>query len=262
MPDILNQYPALKPYVNSISIIDSESQDNTSNAFRFFADGRPGIMYIESAYDVYLNVDQCRLPDLFLYGQTVKPIEIKLQGSFRFIIFYLYPHVIRNLFRVDAHELTDSCINFAYLFSSEAKELEERIQETKDSNRKVELIAEFMLDLISKNNLLVEKDLDFATGTLFKTNGEKDLPSLQHTLNMTERTFQRKFQQHVGVSPKQFARIAKFNGLLMQLNSRKYQSLTDIAYEYGFADQSHFNRTFREFTGMTPKEYLLLPKND
>src|SRR5687767_13883220 len=118
------------------------------SSFKFFADGRPGIMYIESEYDVYLNINEKKLFNLFLYGQTVKPIEINIQGNFRLIIFYLYPHVIRNLFRLDAHELTDTCLSLSYLFIPEAKDLAERLHEAKYSEKQVNLIADFILKLI------------------------------------------------------------------------------------------------------------------
>ncbi|HEX6428081.1 MAG TPA: AraC family transcriptional regulator, partial [Niastella sp.] len=54
----------------------------------------------------------------------------------------------------------------------------------------------------------------------------------------------------------QFRRIWQFNNAFQQLNNRQFNKLTDIAFANGYADQSHYIRAFKEFTGITPKEYL------
>ena len=64
------------------------------------------------------------------------------------------------------------------------------------------------------------------------------------------------FESNVGISPRLYKRICQFNAAFQQLNQMKFSKLSDIAYEKGYADQSHFVRTFKEFTNITPKEYL------
>lgn len=59
----------------------------------------------------------------------------------------------------------------------------------------------------------------------------------------------------VGITPKQFTKIIQFQCSLNQLTDDDYLNLTDLAYEYGFADQSHFIRTFKHYTGKTPREF-------
>jgi len=80
--------------------------------------------------------------------------------------------------------------------------------------------------------------------------------NVQQELFVTERTFQRMFEKNVGIPPNQYRRICQFNTAFRQLQLRKFNKLTDIAFENGYADQSHYIRSFREFTGITPKDYL------
>ncbi|MEJ7662748.1 MAG: helix-turn-helix domain-containing protein [Hymenobacter sp.] len=72
---------------------------------------------------------------------------------------------------------------------------------------------------------------------------------------MSERSFQRRFKQAVGVSPKLFARICQFQDSLAQLRRAEYEKLSDIAYAHDYADQSHHIRAFREFAGSTPRQF-------
>jgi AraC-like DNA-binding protein len=72
---------------------------------------------------------------------------------------------------------------------------------------------------------------------------------------VTGRTLERNFVKNIGVTPKQFARIIQFNSSLKQLSETEYYNLTEIGYDNGFADQSHFINTFKRYTGKTPKEF-------
>ena len=58
-----------------------------------------------------------------------------------------------------------------------------------------------------------------------------------------------------GLSPGMYWRYKKFLKSLETIHHCQGSSLTEIAYDSGFYDQAHFTRTFREFTGMSPKKY-------
>lgn len=256
MRELFERYPLLAEYVDDVWVEESQQPDPAIHSFKFFADGRPGLMYIQSAEDAFLNIDERKLANLFIYGQTVKPIEISIRGKFRFIVFRFFPHVMKPLFHLDANELTDNCLDICFTFAPGAEFLEEKLSETGNRELQLELMAQFLLEVIARTRDDVHTELGAAAQKLLKSYGDEHLVSLQQMLHMTERTFQRKFQQHVGLSPKQFARIVKFDSAFEQLKSNNYHSLTDLAYEYGYSDQSHFNRTFKEFTGMTPLQFL------
>jgi len=81
------------------------------------------------------------------------------------------------------------------------------------------------------------------------------LKDLQQKLRMTERSLERRFKQAIGISPKLFGRICRFQVSLNQLRKDNYDKLSDIAYENGYADQSHFIRSFREFAGVSPFDF-------
>jgi AraC-like DNA-binding protein len=59
----------------------------------------------------------------------------------------------------------------------------------------------------------------------------------------------------VGISPKLFSRICRFQATLQQLRTNGFDKLSDIAFEHNYADQSHFIRSFKEFAGVSPFQY-------
>lgn len=88
---------------------------------------------------------------------------------------------------------------------------------------------------------------------IIKSAGKVSVKELTQKLNITERTLQRNFIEHVGVPPKKFAKIIQFYFSFNQVTADSWSRLTDIVYENGFADQSHFIRDFKKYTGQKPK---------
>jgi AraC-like DNA-binding protein len=66
----------------------------------------------------------------------------------------------------------------------------------------------------------------------------------------------RKFSSAIGLSPKQLAKTIRIQTTLKKLLNEEITSLTDLAYENEYFDQAHFIKDFKEFTGLTPKEFF------
>ena len=156
---------------------------------------------------------------------------------------------------MDANELTDINIDVNYLQPAREINLQEQLLNEPDNNKRLDLINNFILKLAGTRSINYDK-LTFATNALKNNSDPNALTVLQNKLNTSERSLQRLFEANIGVSPKLFKRVWQFHAAFQQLNTYQYSKLTDIAYQHGFADQSHFIRVFKEFTHLTPKEYL------
>jgi AraC-like DNA-binding protein len=64
------------------------------------------------------------------------------------------------------------------------------------------------------------------------------------------------FREHIGLGPKIFARVMRFGRAVDRLRRREHASLTELALDCGYYDQSHFDRDFRTFAGVTPTDLL------
>jgi AraC-like DNA-binding protein len=95
----------------------------------------------------------------------------------------------------------------------------------------------------------------FAINELTRSKGNISLKDLQQKAQLSERTLERKFKESVGISPKLFSRIIRFQETMNQLRKNDYDKLSDIAYGSDYFDQSHFIRVFKEFTGFSPLEF-------
>jgi AraC-like DNA-binding protein len=81
-----------------------------------------------------------------------------------------------------------------------------------------------------------------------------DVREVVRQTGYSHRRFIALFGRAVGLTPKLYCRVLRFQRVL-DLSTSSCESLVDLALEAGYSDQSHFNRQFREFSGLTPGEY-------
>ncbi|WP_119079242.1 helix-turn-helix domain-containing protein [Chitinophaga alhagiae] len=76
---------------------------------------------------------------------------------------------------------------------------------------------------------------------------------------VTKKTFERYFLNHIGVTPKQYANICRFNNVRAYLDSSLSEpDWHEVVVSFGYYDQSHLIRDFKRYAGKTPKEYFSL----
>lgn len=105
------------------------------------------------------------------------------------------------------------------------------------------------------NKYKTDERIQLAINLILKSKGTIRIKDLRNEIHITERTFERQFAAQTGITPKQFAKIVQFHASYKKLSEKDYERLTDIVFETGFADQSHFIRIFKTFTGTTPSNF-------
>jgi AraC family transcriptional regulator len=80
------------------------------------------------------------------------------------------------------------------------------------------------------------------------------LEAIAQHLNMSVYYFCDLFKQSVGIAPYKYVLQQRVERAKLLLKDEE-RAIVDIALECGFANQTHLNKHFRKFTGMTPKDY-------
>jgi AraC-like DNA-binding protein len=160
-----------------------------------------------------------------------------------------------SLFGISPLELTDRPVDLNLLPLPKTSELREKLLNAGKIDNMINLLNDYIADLIVETKA-DWRIIKYATNEIAKNTSKESLVLVQKDLHVTERTFQRMFEKTIGIAPNLYRRICQFNSAFEQLNRRKYYKLSDIAFENGYADQSHYIRAFKEFTNITPKDYL------
>lgn len=245
----------LKELVRYFWVLEDRDADAVPKTFMAIADGSPGIIFHQSDKGKLLDPSQQALPDVILYGQTIEPVQFHTTGPFSAIGIYFYPHALKTIFGLDADELTNTCMDLLLLPNKKKLPLADQLSNTPAAVDQVKAISEYLFSQMVLNSAKNDRLAEFALTKLIQSKGSASLKEVQRTLQLTERTFERRFRQTVGISAKLFSKIRRFQEGLHQLRNNKYEKLSDIAYENDYSDQAHFIRTFKEFTGHSPNQY-------
>lgn len=114
-------------------------------------------------------------------------------------------------------------------------------------------IDQFYLDRLSPPRysiLNIVSDISEHTGIL-------KIDALAKRHFTTVRHLERQFDQQIGVSPKEFINLTRFNNTFVRLQSSSKQTLSDIAWESGYYDHAHLTNEFKRYTGTAPTEFFL-----
>jgi AraC-like DNA-binding protein len=242
-------------FVDSIFVVEETNVKETFS-LPLFANGKPTLLFQTTKGTIKNNSNY-----LTLFGQTTLPDQITFTENFTLIAYFFKPFVLAPLFGFSAQELTDNPISLNLVQQQSAKLLQEELLNASTIKEMLCILDDFVFSLTTKiqtcNNLI-----KYATQLIVENPSKEILKKVQGKLFVTERTFQRIFEDKVGILPNEYRRIAQFNLAFQQLNHRQFIQLSDIAFINGYADQSHFIRTFKEFTNLTPKQYLNLGKSE
>lgn len=86
--------------------------------------------------------------------------------------------------------------------------------------------------------------------------GDLEVSAMAAELGVSRQTVKHKFDQHVGVSPKLYGKLRRFQVVLRRLASAQKVDWTRLAQESGYYDQAHLIREFNHFTGFSPQKFL------
>jgi AraC-like DNA-binding protein len=189
-------------------------------------------------------------PTLFLYGPGTQASVMNFgKGSYTVLQVILKPYALKGLFGINALRLKDEALELNE-FSSE--DISEQLMNAGSDQERVAMLSRFLADALQRTKTrddVIEEGLRLIQNSA----GMITIKTILEYLDISERQFERRFCQTVGLSPLSYIRVKRFNEAIRLMKTGRYDRLTDIAYALKFHDQSHFIRDIKAFTGITPK---------
>jgi AraC-like DNA-binding protein len=133
-------------------------------------------------------------------------------------------------------------------------EVHGRVGEAPDDRARVAAVQDFLASLPLSRDHAVAR----AIRLLEAATDEARVAAVARTLGLSERQLERRFQARVGITPKRFASLRRFERAVA--GAAMAPSLTAAALDAGYYDQSHFIRDFRRFAGASPRQILSPPR--
>jgi AraC-like DNA-binding protein len=163
----------------------------------------------------------------------------------------LAPAAAQMLFGISAAELAERHTALADLWGAHAQAALDRLSAANDPRQQLALLETLLAARLPRARGLHPA----VAQALHELRQSRRIDELVRASRYSHRGFIALFRQAVGLSPKRYARVLRFQKLLAALRSSAEASLGDLALATGYSDQAHMNREFREFAGVTPSQY-------
>lgn len=180
----------------------------------------------------------------------------------------LFPHCRYNIFSIRfppgtvpavsdtrPSELVDTNICPDKIFNIRSDDFCEQFF-NRGSIKKKQQFVESVLFNLSRPPKPVNPVYQLSTSLIAANNGMIKITDMADALNVSTRTIERSFTAATGLQPKKFLRIFRFQKILERLKrTHVFRSNTEIAYEFGYTDQSHFIKDFKSMSGTSPEAF-------
>jgi len=217
--------------------------------------------------DYFLMADNC--PEIiFQYNegfQSYSPqsARIRFQHSIHgkfdvatkvgFFGVRLFPHAVNQLLNISADEVVNDVFNFSDLFKQEGADLADQVYSAIDAPERIARVSYYLTKKASQHKI---DPLKYFVDQVSRSAGSADIQAIQQESGLSVKQFERRFKAIAGFPPKYFARISRFQAVKDHYALGRVSSMTNLAYSCNYYDQSHFNREFKEFSGVQPLQYF------
>jgi len=200
--------------------------------------------------------ERLAVPQQFVSGQAIYSYKLFLSDVIKMAGIVFKPAGLSTFWGLDSFEFTEERAElFTVLHQDYVRKYVDQIKQVDEGVEKVKLMEELLLHHYKLTK--PEPDyIDKAANTIVEKWGMLHVQQLIKESCMSRRTFERRFFQKVGLSPKYYARIRRIGYVCSLFIGKKKVNWPEIFYEAGFYDQAHFIKDFEEFTGRTPQQYL------
>lgn len=244
----------LLPFVKTYWFLEGNLPAEALQPERIFPDGcMELIIHYGDAFQK-LNANNPEKQDsAFVFGQLEEYIELVPSSNIGVMGVKFHPHGLAQFTRLPVSAIKEQAVELRHIFQHGIEQLINSIGEAKNTRQRAALMDQFLLYHLlpaKRNEGLVQAMIS----DIYNSNGATTVAELVRKYHNSERQIERIFLQEIGLSPKNFSRIIRFQQSFKLAASA--ESLTRLALEAGYFDQAHFSREFKAFTGLTPRQYF------
>lgn len=253
----------LSQFIECMIYYEGFSFEHTVDRFLPNGDTEILIDFNDSPQYIYDNeslkeIQACH--NIWASGIRTEPITIPSGSHARMMVIMCKKGMAYPFFPFPMDEFVDSVIDADLIWGTIFADLREKLLEMKD----VDMIFKAAEEFLVSNFLgpaLINPCVEYAVAEIIRQPDQVNLSRLSAKIGYSQKHFISMFKRQVGVTPKAYLKILRFQKAISDIEHSTRVDWTDISHDCGFYDQAHFINDFKSFSGFTPEQYLR-QKND
>jgi AraC-like DNA-binding protein len=192
------------------------------------------------------------------------PLVVGMQSRFAVLETAALQHIMsvvfrpggtREIFDVPADAFYNGVVPLEQVWGSAATQLRDRLRETRSAAEKFRLLEAALLRC-RRERLELHAAVRYALERFQCAPHILSVLGVNKEIGLSRRRFAQLFREQVGVTPKLYCRIHRFQRVVQRIASGAPVDWAEVALAGGYCDQAHFSHEFRDFSGITPGAYL------
>lgn len=265
---VLQEYkpsPALSGYVRTFRLVQYEYKADGRLPAKAYPP-RPEhclSFYARDAEQVEYDYSRVKTGNMrtVLFGQQTE-VSNRLVGSVFLLIQVVFkPGALFRLTGIPSGELTNQYIDAETVFSADIKFVNDQINDCVTYVQMIGVVERFLLGELSRRAIRPVHALDGALGQLFGRDAVPNVDWLAAESCLSIRQFERAFNERMGVSPKYYLNVLRFENAFRLRNKYPELDWLSIALQCGFYDYQHLAKNYKALTGYGPNQFHQLDAN-
>ncbi|MBS1681288.1 MAG: helix-turn-helix transcriptional regulator [Bacteroidetes bacterium] len=202
-----------------------------------------------------------KMPTLEVLGHITKPTTANVTKGTTVLIARFHSYASSLFFPDQVSSFTNDSVDLCDILNKESTSFYHLLMEQNTLEEKIKVLDDFLVQRLLKGDKRSDqfKFMEHLCQHINKTSGSLNLENIVTSFGFSERYIQKLFHNWVGLTPKAFHSVLRFNKSL-ELIQTSSATLTSIAYECGYYDQAHFIKEFKSYSGITPSHAAQLHK--
>jgi AraC-like DNA-binding protein len=193
-------------------------------------------------------------PKCTLIGQHTMLTNRHVARDFWALQIVLQPGALYRLTGIPTYELTNSFIDAEIIWKNEIRSIHDQMCNTDDIYQTIKIAEVFLENIISRKKSYLHS-IDKVSTIILNQNKPISIEYLAHEACLSLRQFNRKFNERIGINPKHFDRITRFDKAFRMKNAIPELDWLYIALSCGYYDYQHLAKDYNEFTKMNPTAF-------
>jgi AraC-like DNA-binding protein len=247
----------LAPYIKRYWAIENVLDKGEVCVQRIIPTGLTELMLYFTPRPKILTENKDLSDNVALYGHQNDFYDMKLTGELSVFSVAFQPQGLMQFFNFPLNEICNRNVSLKDINGQAGRDLEEKMNMATTFQQRVSIVETYLSEWL-KNNFddFKFRRINYITTLIKQTYGNINIARMASEACLSRKQFERIFAEHVGISPKQYLKIIRFQSALFQKQRNKNLNMTELSYESGYFDQSHFINDFKALSGLTPKQYF------
>jgi len=249
--------PPLAPYVKNYWGLSSCSEQESYHIQRIVPVGLISLYFYFNARPQVVSGKPTIDHSVFITGQINQAYDLRVGDSIQLFAITFQPLGAFYLFGKPVHELFNNCVSFQSWCGFSITFLSDKLYEATSFEQRVKIMEVFLIQQMqASTNILPYSRMNSSIDLIHENAGQTGLQDMAGKACLSPKHYQRLFNECIGITPKGYLRIVRFQQALLIKQFNSTIDLTTLAYQCNYYDQAHMINDFKKLTGLTPGKYF------